>query len=306
MTVRYAQLANLLNCTIDEVIGSTIFQNINKLAILADVEQTNAKQEPQVHASPIKHVIKGTHYNVTIIDFKAYYPNIVLEHQLVGPNFCRLIQRLLTERANGNTAAKQIVNTIIGCMNNQYSGVYNPDAYAEIVSIGRQTIMNDLDNELKSVKHIFSNTDSIGFTGQDHIEELQALIAELNQKRVFLKYSIENQFKVVRFANVNKYAGLTHEGMLILKGFPKTISNDEMFQKNMTDLLKGKDWNWDEIDTVQALPLLADFFNDEKDYIQKGVLVQEMDTCKRGSTYCFELIANKRTIHYVDKDEKSV
>lgn len=68
---------------------------------------------------------------------------------------------------------------------------------------------------------------------------------------------------------MNKYAGLTHEGMLVLKGFPKTISNDEMFQKNMTDLLKGKDWNWDEIDTGThgSLPLLADFFNDEKDYI---------------------------------------
>jgi MinD-like ATPase involved in chromosome partitioning or flagellar assembly len=80
LTSRYSQLAKLLNCTVDDAINSTVFQNINKLAAQEDVEQCATSAIDSRSFSPIKHVLKGTHYNVVIIDFKAFYPNIVLEN----------------------------------------------------------------------------------------------------------------------------------------------------------------------------------------------------------------------------------
>lgn len=73
--------------------------------------------------------------------------------------------------------------------------MYNPSAYSEIINIGRQTIQHDLNNELKHTKHVFSNTDSVGFGTDQQSLDTQAitdLVNELNQKRVFLKYNIEH------------------------------------------------------------------------------------------------------------------
>lgn len=79
---------------------------------------------------------------------------------------------------------------------------------------------------------IFSNTDSIGFCTSivDPADSslINTILNDLNIRN-HLRYELEYDFSVVRFANVNKYAGITTSGDLILKGFPKNIADNAQF-----------------------------------------------------------------------------
>ena len=126
-----------------------------------------------------------------------------------------------------NPYAKKLVNRIIGCLNNEHSAIYNPDAYEQIVRTGSEIISQDMQ---KIRDCVFSNTDSIGFCTSQAADSslINTILNDLNIRN-HLRYELEYDFSVVRFVNVNRYAGITASGDLILKGFPKNITNNAEF-----------------------------------------------------------------------------
>ena len=73
---------------------------------------------------------------------------------------------------------------------------------------------------------VFSNTDSIGFCTSQAADSslINTILNDLNIRN-HLRYELEYDFRVVRFANVNKYAGITSSNDLILKVFTKNIAD---------------------------------------------------------------------------------
>ena len=72
-----------MHCTLDDAISKSVFANISVLANMFQTESSvivDQSDHARIIPSPNKFVIPGTHKHVIIIDFKSFYPNIVLEN----------------------------------------------------------------------------------------------------------------------------------------------------------------------------------------------------------------------------------
>lgn len=186
-------------------------------------------------------------------------------------------------------------------MRNEHSNVFDPYTYDEIIRIGRQTILNDIETEGLQ-PHIFSNTDSIGFSHK-HIDPKDA-VARLNSKYTYLKYDIEHQFRVVWFANVNKYIGVTLDDELVLKGFPETLRTNDSAQSLFRALLLNPDFDVFKIaSTHEIYAAVVKFFNDDR--ISSSPLIDEIQaqSCEAEGPYTLELIGKTRSIIRVKRSE---
>lgn len=261
---KYCEWSALFNITIDDVLWNSMFRNINNFIR----EHTNANTSvhtsiPVVKSFPNKFVKIGTHKNVIVIDFNAFYPNIVREYQIYSQELGDVITKLLAMKQKGNKSAKLVLSSIVGIMNNEYSAIYDPHSYNEVIKYGYQIINEDI-NQIESNNNevVFSNTDSIGFVYDDNHSEL---ITSLNDKRVFIKYKIEHIFKIVWFVNVNKYIGITANDELIIKGYPKVLHTNESFWLCVRELLLNPNADMfdvlDKTDDLNLVKPLTNFIN---------------------------------------------
>jgi hypothetical protein len=105
-------------------------------------------------------------------------------------------------KQKGNKSAKLVLSSIVGIMNNEYSAIYDPHNYNEVIKYGYQIINEDINQITTNGNEVvFSNTDSVGFVYNDDNDgmdsSLNNLINALNDKRMFIKYKIEHIFKIV-------------------------------------------------------------------------------------------------------------
>ncbi|MBL0233193.1 MAG: hypothetical protein IPQ08_05970 [Chitinophagaceae bacterium] len=235
------------------IVKGSFFKNINRLMRANNVKDWSGDSECQTRSAPFKYVDPlapmSIFNDIAIIDIKQFYPSIVLEYFSEHVNLCKLITRLLVLKNNGNTVAKRIVNSIVGCMLNEYSYVYNPAMYFRIIQHARDIIQEDIADIPRVV---YSNTDSIGF--DQSVSPLSDVLDNLNAKRTFIKYELEYEFDRVRFINVNKFIGIYKDNAPVLKGYSQDLKENATFIDSVTRFLNGQRFDlFKELELVMPL-----------------------------------------------------
>lgn len=191
---------------------------------------------------------------------------------------------------------------MIGCMKNEHSALYEPYIHDQIIRTASEIIKQDI-KIIGESNVMFSNTDSIGFTVESGLE-IDDLLDTLNDRWTYIKYKIENHFSCVKFINVNKYIGITIDNNVIIKGYPKRLSNDPQFKVMVKRILEGESI----IDVLSPENLyLCKVVSDFDNCLSYGVVLDQLRMHAMNDGYRIQTstVKGNRVVHNVNKSNIS-
>ena len=186
------------------------------------------------------HKDKKVFDNVIVADFESLYPNIMINHNLLGEytdNLKQLVKRrveakhkmAVLKKLDNRTpeqenemnllnqeqgALKLVINSVYGLLKNKYSSLFDPKISTTVCAIG-QCYLFELGNRLSSCATIVQlNTDGVFFVPHD---DRYKQICEEFAKEVSINLDYDD-FKRVIQKDVNNYIGIKENDSLYLKG----------------------------------------------------------------------------------------
>ena len=178
--------------------------------------------------------------NVVAIDFTSLYPNIIINHRLLGEytdNLKTIVERRIALKSRMNElrslddrteeqerelkladaeqgALKLVINSVYGLLNNQYSALYDEMIQVAVCVIG-QCYIYELAKRLSSCATIQQcNTDGIYLIPHD--DRYKEIYHDFEDE-VGIKLEEDRYSKVIQ-KDVNNYIAILEDGGLYLKG----------------------------------------------------------------------------------------
>ncbi len=161
-------------------------------------------------------------------DFASFYPSIMIEYDLLSrglgeeglDKFIQVREDRYKAKAEGSeddAALKEVINSVFGLANSEYSSLYDPSR-AQLVCMYGQAFTIDLTEKLEPyVNMIQSNTDGIIFELKDpSYEQNMRDIIKAFEDRTRLKMDIEH-YDMLCQKDVNNYVALLN-GKIQSKG----------------------------------------------------------------------------------------
>ncbi len=180
--------------------------------------------------------------NVKHFDVVSMYPNIIINHRILGDN-TELLKTMLRERLDYikagnivlNQAAKLKINSIYGLLSNKYSKIYNPMGTLTTCIIGQIAIftlakqLDDLGYEIINI-----NTDGIFCVGGNDEVDNQVMNNFENQFNLTLE---KNTYASIYQKDVNNIITVDEYHNIVVKGSLKNIKGDDYHKVNSLSIV---------------------------------------------------------------------
>lgn len=183
-----------------------------------------------------ENVKKKVFKNVVLLDVESLYPNIMVNHDILGAA-TKDYKAILEERLRikktepiRQSALKLVLNSVYGLLKSDYSMLFNPKASVTVCAIG-QTILYDLAKRLSDTCEIVQiNTDGVAFV--PHNDEWKRIKEVWEEEH---NYKLSSDFyKTFIQRDVNNYLAEESDGSIKVKGGDVNLYGAKPFTKPFT------------------------------------------------------------------------
>lgn len=215
--------------------------------------------------------------DVVVLDFKRFYPNIIISHNLFGSNMSLYLKGLLNSSLNDTGEAKKsskiLLNTFYGMMKH-----FDFDKAEKCAELGRAYLLLAITTfQHEGFKVVSADTDSLTIISQGSdwkinycINKLQDIIKKSceNYQETFT-LEIENRFKYIYYFRNStgykkkQYCGVKHDGGIVLKS--RRLNKDEQLAFGFIAPVLRIGRN--EIDEEEIIPYCEKVFHENKKFI---------------------------------------